>query len=94
MVPHRVVLARVPHFRWALNQNRLAVADQSGRANSGGGTPASWSSTCGFRTDLTTVLPVGAVFGRTSSTRPIDTTGSSVNGPGRGLVVSIALSPF
>jgi outer membrane receptor protein involved in Fe transport len=80
-------------LRWALLQDRLAVADRSDARIPIGGTPgytivdlrASWR--LGTRLLLAAVLEnLGDAAYRSH--------GSSVNGPGRGLVVSLETTPF
>ncbi|MBN1205231.1 MAG: TonB-dependent receptor [Myxococcaceae bacterium] len=80
-------------LRWALLQDRLAIADRSDARIPIGGTPgyavadlrASWR--LGTRLLLAAILEnVGDAAYRSH--------GSSVNGPGRGLVVSLELQPF
>ncbi|MCB9654702.1 MAG: TonB-dependent receptor [Deltaproteobacteria bacterium] len=80
-------------LRWALNQNRLAVADQSDARIPVGGTPGFMVFDLRLSYRLDDSLAVGAVFENVFDAA-YRYHGSSVNGPGRGLVVSIALSPF
>jgi outer membrane receptor protein involved in Fe transport len=80
-------------LRWALMQDRLALSDRSDARIPIGGTPgyavldvrASWR--------LGTRLVIAAVLENVTDTA-YRSHGSSVNGPGRGLIVSLETTPF
>jgi iron complex outermembrane receptor protein/hemoglobin/transferrin/lactoferrin receptor protein len=80
-------------LRWALPQDRLAVSDRSDARIPIGGTPgyavldvrASWR--------LGTRLIIAAVLENVTDAA-YRSHGSSVNGPGRGLIVSLETTPF
>jgi outer membrane receptor protein involved in Fe transport len=80
-------------FRWALMQDRLALSDRSDARIPIGGTPgyavldvrASWR--------LGTTLVLAAVLENVTDTA-YRSHGSSVNGPGRGVIVSLETTPF
>jgi outer membrane receptor protein involved in Fe transport len=80
-------------LRWALMQDRLALADRSDARIPMGGTPgyavvdvrASWR--------LSTRLVLAAVLENVGDAA-WRSHGSSVNGPGRGLIVSLETTPF
>ncbi len=80
-------------LRWAKGQDRLAVADVSDARIPPGGTPgfavvdarASWR----WREALVLAVVAENVFDE-----PYRYHGSSINGPGRGLVVSVEAAPF
>jgi outer membrane receptor protein involved in Fe transport len=90
---HRVGVAVGAALRWAGPQSRLAVADRSDARIPVGGTPgfAVLDLRASYRVERRLVLAL--VFENV-----IDSTyryhGSSVNGPGRGVLFSLEFSPF
>jgi iron complex outermembrane receptor protein/hemoglobin/transferrin/lactoferrin receptor protein len=90
---HRLGFGGGVALRWALLQDRLAVADRSDARIPFGGTPG-WAVVdlrAWYVIDrrLTAGLTVENVFDAAYRTH-----GSSINGPGRGLVVTLEVTPF
>lgn len=80
-------------LRWARDQDRLALADVSDARIPRGGTPgyATLDLRAGWRVEGWGLLSV--VFENVTD-EAYRTHGSSVNGPGRGLIAQMELSPF
>jgi iron complex outermembrane receptor protein/hemoglobin/transferrin/lactoferrin receptor protein len=79
--------------RWALLQDRLAISDRSDARIPIGGTPGYVVADLRASWRLSTRLLLAAVLENLGDTA-YRSHGSSVNGPGRGLVVSLEATPF
>jgi outer membrane receptor protein involved in Fe transport len=80
-------------MRWALLQDRLAISDRSDARIPIGGTPGYVVADLRASWRLGTKLLLAAVLENLGDTA-YRSHGSSVNGPGRGLVVSLETTPF
>lgn len=93
---HRSGMSAGAALRWATRQDRLAVADRSDARIPVGGTPgfAVFDLRFLYRLDDTGMIgTIGAIFENIFDA-PFRYHGSSVNGPGRGLILSLELRPF
>lgn len=90
---HASGLSASAGLRWALLQDRLAISDRSDARIPIGGTPGYAVADLRVSWRLGTRLLLAAVLENLGDTA-YRSHGSSVNGPGRGLVVSLETTPF
>lgn len=90
---HPTGLSASAGLRWALLQDRLAISDRSDARIPIGGTPGYVIADLRVSWRLGTHLLLAAVLENVGDTA-YRSHGSSVNGPGRGLVVSLETTPF